>query len=71
MIATSLMTRSACCAADAQHMLAAVMDMYGLTSKPDICADKDDTDKMLTRMMLTRMVLTRMVLTRMVQYRLA
>ncbi len=39
------MTRSACCAADAQHMLAAVMDMYGLTSKPDIYADKDDTDK--------------------------
>jgi hypothetical protein len=26
-------------------MLAAVMDMYGLTSKPDIYADKDDTDK--------------------------
>jgi len=48
--ATSLMTRNACCVAKAEHALVWVMDMYGLTSKPDIYAhrdhaDKDDTEK--------------------------
>ena len=57
LIATSLMTRNACCAADTEHVLVAVMNMYGLTSKPGIY--------MLTRMILTRM-LTRMMLTRIV-----
>ncbi len=36
------------CVDDTEHMLAAVMDMYGLTSKPDIYADKDDTDNVVT-----------------------
>lgn len=46
MTATSLMTRNACCVADAEHARVAVLDMYGLTSKQTyLCPDKDDTNK--------------------------